>query len=516
MSCNPECLHSGHGRAVPETEVSKILAKDFPDMPSVLPPEPLVRARPQGLPLPIAHLGPLRAPTEALATLTQAPPEIGFQSLLAVVSLAAQAHADVETLAGRTALSLFLLTVAASGERKSTCDKLATVSIRKWEEEQWTEYLQRREAYDAEFEVFERLRRKSIKERCGDEVIEGALPPASQPPIAPRKILSDMTWEGLLHHFEEGDPSIGIFSDEGGQLFGGHAMSRENMLKTGAGLSKLWDAAPLNRTRAGQALATFRHRRGALHVMLQAGVAEGVFANELLRDQGLLSRCLPAWPESRIGMRLIAEEGADDSKRAGAEEALTAFHARIRRLLARPTLVRDDPRELAPALLRLAPEARSKLVRFANVVERQQGDGKDLAHIRGFTSKAAEQTARIAGVLSLLGDAESGEVSPEVMVDAIAITAWYISEAQRALDSGSADPAMDQAEALRIWLLTSMPDVPFDKRTIVRRGPGAIRDTRTVERLLAVLEKHHWIIPCPNAVIDGRRAAQAWRLTPHV
>jgi hypothetical protein len=119
-------------------------------------------------------------------------------------------------------------------------------------------------------------------------------------------------------------------------------------------------------------------------------------------------------------------------------------------------------------------------------------------------------------VLTLLGDAEAIEVSREVMVDAVAITAWHLSEAQRALDSGAADPTMEQAEALRIWLQTKQSDLPFDKRTIVRRGPGAIRDTRTVERLLAVLEKHHWIIPHPNAVIDGRRVARARRLTPHV
>lgn len=492
------------------------MAKDSPEISSHLSPEPLVRDRQKGLPLPIAHLGPLRAPTEALATLTQAPPEIGFQSLLAVASLAAQGLADVETLAGSAPLSLFLLTVAASGERKSTCDKLATVSIRSWEEAQWADYLHRRNAYEAEVEIFERMRRKSIKERCGDEVIESPLPQAPQAPIAPRKILSDVTWEGLLHHFEEGDPSIGIFSDEGGQLFGGHAMSRENMLKTGAGLSKLWDAAPLNRTRAGQSLATFRHRRGALHLMMQAGVAESVFANEVLRDQGLLSRCLIAWPESRIGTRFIAENGASDLARTAAEDTMMAFHARIRSLLSRPTPVRDDPRELDPALLRLALEARSMIARFANEVERQQADGKDLAHIRGFASKAAEQAARIAGVLTWLGNAEASEVTPEVMGDAIAITAWYLSEAQRALDSGAADPAMEQADALRIWLKTKLTDRPFDKRMIVRRGPGAIRDTRTVERLLAVLEKHFWIIPCPGAVIDGRRVARAWRLTPHV
>ncbi|WP_227271566.1 DUF3987 domain-containing protein [Roseobacter weihaiensis] len=74
------------------------------------------------------------------------------------------------------------------------------------------------------------------------DVIETDAPQAPMAPIIPRKVLSDVTYEGLLHHFEDGDPSVGIFSDEGGQIFGGHAMSKDNQLKTSAGLSKLWDA----------------------------------------------------------------------------------------------------------------------------------------------------------------------------------------------------------------------------------------------------------------------------------
>ncbi len=479
-------------------------------------PEPLVRPQLDGRPIPIAHLGPLRGPAQALADLTQAPIEIGFQSLLAVSSLATQSHANTETLAGDAPLSLFLLTVAASGERKSTCDKLAVSAVHQWEEDNYPAYLHCRATYDLELGVFEQAQRKYVKARNGGEVIEEEVPQQPIAPVIPRKILSDVTYEGLLHHFEEGDPSVGIFSDEGGQFFGGHAMSKENQLKTSAAMSKVWDAAPLNRTRSGQSLDTFRHRRGCLRVMLQAGVAESVFANETLRDQGFLSRCLIAWPDSRIGTRLITVNDEEATKRAAAQDKLAAFNNRITRLLSLPSSDAGNPRELVPRRLELSSEARSLLVSFANEVERQQGKDGDLAQITGFASKAAEQAARIAGVFALLADPATNVVSLTVMTDAVQLTAWYLSEAQRALDAGYVDPYLQMAERLRVWLLEKAPYEPFTKRKIVRGGPSAIRDTKTVEKLLGILERHHWIVRCPSATANGKKSAPTWRLIADV
>ena len=48
---------------------------------------------------------------------------IAAQSALALASLAVQGHANVETLCGYLPLSLFCVTIAGSGERKSTVDR---------------------------------------------------------------------------------------------------------------------------------------------------------------------------------------------------------------------------------------------------------------------------------------------------------------------------------------------------------------------------------------------------------
>ena len=86
-------------------------------------PQPLLRETAQGAPYPVHALGPLRSAAEAVQGMTLAPVAIPAQSALAVASLAVQGHADVETLAGPAPLSLYALTIAESGERKSSCDR---------------------------------------------------------------------------------------------------------------------------------------------------------------------------------------------------------------------------------------------------------------------------------------------------------------------------------------------------------------------------------------------------------
>ena len=82
-------------------------------------PQPLVRHIARGADYPVEALGDLRRAVEAVRAKTQAPVAIAAQSALSVASLAVQGFADVETLGGYAPLSLFCLTVAESGERKS-------------------------------------------------------------------------------------------------------------------------------------------------------------------------------------------------------------------------------------------------------------------------------------------------------------------------------------------------------------------------------------------------------------
>ncbi len=61
--------------------------------------------------------------------------------------------------------------------------------------------------------------------------------------------MTEPTYEGLTRKYAEGMPSLGIFSDEGGQFLGGFAMNGDNRQKTLAALNDLWQGNPIRRLR---------------------------------------------------------------------------------------------------------------------------------------------------------------------------------------------------------------------------------------------------------------------------
>ncbi len=220
-------------------------------------PQPLVREIPKGDTYPVEALGLLRPPVEAVHDKTQAPVAIAAQSALAVASLAVQGFADVETLGGNAPCSLFCLTIAQSGERKSGCDKLLMRPVREYEVDAAEKYKSDLATYSTEKTIWELKRSRLTKEAAGSNATKAnnardelnAMPPHPDAPLLPYRTATDPTYEGLTKFFATGHPALGIFTDEAGSFVGGHAMNSDNRLKTCAGLSGLWDGSPINRTR---------------------------------------------------------------------------------------------------------------------------------------------------------------------------------------------------------------------------------------------------------------------------
>ena len=86
-------------------------------------PRPLMRELPPADPFPIDALGVLAPAARAIHDRVQAPQAICGQSVLAAATLAVQGHADVELPTGqKRPLTNFYLTIAATGERKTSVD----------------------------------------------------------------------------------------------------------------------------------------------------------------------------------------------------------------------------------------------------------------------------------------------------------------------------------------------------------------------------------------------------------
>src|SRR4029077_17258995 len=98
-------------------------------------PRPLMRLLPPADPYPLDALGSvLGAAAEAIHDYVQAPRAICCQSVLATAALAGQGHADVLLPTGQCRpLSLYLLAIAETGERKTSCDHEAAWPIARHE-----------------------------------------------------------------------------------------------------------------------------------------------------------------------------------------------------------------------------------------------------------------------------------------------------------------------------------------------------------------------------------------------
>lgn len=474
-------------------------------------PAPLMREIPPGEPYPLEALGALRAVAEAVHNITQAPAAIGAQSVLGVAALAAQALGDVETLAGRAPASLFLLTIAQSGERKSSCDKHAIAPVRDFEREICDAY--RAEAVDHQNRLdIWTARRAAIMKRADKDPASaqadlanlGATP---EPPLSPIVIATEPTFEGLAKTLAGSRPSLGLFNDEGGAFIGGHGMNSDNRLKTIAGLSLLWDGAPINRTRAGDGVSTHRGRRLSAHLMAQPVAAAGLLSDPMAQGQGFLARFLMTEPPSAIGTR--TREGHD----AASERAVETFAARIGDMLRRPLLLREGTRnELDPPLLALEPKARALLQAFALEVERAQLDGRDLATVRPFASKAAEHAARLAAVLTLYDDPDAARVTAATMADAVTLAGFYLREAVRLAGGATISKETAEAELLRRWLAT-WPEPFISPSDVAQLGPPQIREAAAARRILKFLEGFGHVAKVEGAAeVRGKRRREVFRI----
>ena len=190
-------------------------------------PLPLLRPLPKAPDVPLADLGPIADVVEAIAVITQAPAGLALQAVLGAVSTVAQGHADCETLHDRSPTSLFLLTIAKSGERKSACDKLATKAIRDYQAPRLRQFAK-------DLVKYEEAQVAGYNSQI--EVIEG--PPSTDTnvpvtrPVDPKILFEDFTLQGLVKHFVHGQPSVAIFTDEGGTFLGGHSMKDTNKINT--------------------------------------------------------------------------------------------------------------------------------------------------------------------------------------------------------------------------------------------------------------------------------------------
>jgi hypothetical protein len=459
-------------------------------------------------------LGALRDAAEAIQMRTQAPAAICAQSVLGAATLGVQAHRDVELPGGgRRPLTGLFGSVAESGERKTSVDRLALAPVYRVEEQWRQEREGQINAFTNDLDAWKAARAAVVKKHKGDrDAIRDALNAVGPEPKAPPQamlLLEDFSPEALVLHLRDARPWAGVFTSEGGTLVGGHAFNDEKAMQTGALLNTLWDGGTIRRIRVLTGNAFLPGRRCSAHVMMQRVVADKLLGDAVLDGIGLMARMLIVEPESTVGDRPFREAPPECAP------ILRAYADNMVKLLTRPPITAPDTVDvLDPPAMTLTADARALWVEFHDAVESDLRHGGELHPIRAFGAKMSEHAGRLAAVLTAYADHDTLEVSAEAVACGIALARHYATEMLRLQGGASISPDLRLAARLLAWW-QGRPDPQCHLAAIYQTGPNALRDAVTARRIVTILEENGWVCRLPaGTVVDGAARRDAWELVP--
>lgn len=421
-------------------------------------PHPLAaKVEPEPYPLDALPLS-IRAAVEEVAGFVKAPVPMVASSALAALSLACQAHIQAKRAEDLDSpVGLFLLTIADSGERKSTCDGFFTRAIHEYEEAQAEAAKPALKDHRAAIEAWE-AKRGGVKEqirylaKCNKPTtgMESALRDLEhdkpEPPRIPRLLYADATPEALAYGLATKWPSGGVVSAEAGIVFGSHGMGKDSVMRNLGLLNQLWDGKSLTIDRRTSESFTVRGARLTVALQVQEPTLREFFTRSgaLARGTGFLARFLVAWPESTQGYRPFTEAPPSWPH-------LAAFHRRIAAILNQPAPI-DEDGALTPAMLSLAPDAKAAWVSYHDAIESELASGGELYDVRDVASKSADNAARLAALFQMFEGA-GGAIGADAFEGASRITAWHLHEARRFFGELALPAELRDAARLDSWLI---------------------------------------------------------------
>lgn len=446
-------------------------------------------AKVQSEPYPVDALPKIiRKAVEEVASFVQSPVSLIASSALSAISLAVQAYIDVERAGKLTGpVSLYFLSIADSGERKSTGDRYFSTALREYQESEAERAKPLISDYRANLEAWE-AKRSGVKEKIRQLAKNGKPTGMLEkelrnlehekplPPKVPRLIYVDATPEALAFALAKYYPSAGVLSPEGGVVLGAHGMGKESLMRNLSLLNVLWDGDTLTIDRKSTESFTVKDARLTVGLQVQEATFRDFLerTGALARGSGFLSRFLLAWPQSTQGNRPFTE--------ASSWDCLSAFNRRMADILRQPVPI-DENGSLSPTMLRFTPEAKQEWIEFHDAIERELAIGGELYDVRDVASKIADNAARLAALFQVF-EQGIGPISRECFTAASRIVAWHLNESRRFFSELTLSVELVNAARLDSWLVEYCQQhqtnlVPT--RTVQQYGPHGLRDKAALE-----------------------------------
>ena len=437
---------------------------------------------PHYMPLPL-----LSAAVDEAQNNIKAPRPLIFSTALAAIAVAVQGLFDVRKPNGqRVPLSLMLLTIANSGERKSTVENVFLGAIRTVQKQQNLIYQTALNEWKTELHIWETkkkailksIHKKAIQEEPSDDEDRRFKALESAKPTKPKQfklLYEDATSEALFRGLHQDLPTAGLISSEGGGVLNGRALN--DLSKQNA----LWSGDSITVDRVSIESYVLADARLTVSIMAQESAFQNYMEQrgEQSRGSGLWARFLVCQPWSTQGSRFI-ENGTVSS------DHCDKFAARLVELLQpNMALLKDPGRE--KGVIHFSPEASEQWLSIFNAIEVEIRPNGRFAGAGDHASKLADNIARVAALFHCFEGFE-GDISLSTVNAAISLCFYYSDEFMKLF----MPPPQEEVDAneLYSWLQRAMTGrINIPKNHVRQSGPNKLRSNGRLDRALEVLRQ---------------------------
>lgn len=339
-----------------------------------------------------------------ICDLTQCHEDMVEVSTLGMLSLAIQDFITVEKPGiGVGPVSLFVINVADSGERKSTLLRTLLTPFRmaeaiydaEHEKKDAFEYEVKRKVWAKKAKELDRRLSNAINSNEDLKVIEAELLKNESikpvPPVKKRWIYSKATTQAIFENFKAGNKSIGLIDSDASGVLLGKTFIDPSLFNV------LWDGDPIEFDGSGKESMVLSDSRLSICVGVQRQFFKEFLEknNSKARNVGFIARTLLAVPPSIKGRENVAPSGMLEY------EQYESYKAQIQDILLRDKLGADST-----GVMKFDVVGQDVLRNFKTEMTLKSVHSREVRYTTEFISRAVDMVSRIAAVRSFYHTAE--------------------------------------------------------------------------------------------------------------
>lgn len=364
-----------------------------------------------------------------LVDITQVDESMALFTILSALSVTFQSNVNVKTPMNEVILSMYIIIIAESGERKSTLHKHVfegLVIADKLLKESAVEYIQKHtiatKIHEEKISAANRMLKAGIKSGKStskeEELISNLIMNKPEEPIHEQIFIEDTTLASLQYE---------LYKNRNGMLFGsadGAMVLRSINSNFLYALNKLWSNEDIHVDRRTSESYTVSNTPLSLLIMTQAkGFKDFINKNgNNVRDSGFAARLLICKPPSKAGRRAFTTPKSETP-------GLFKFQ-----LFTKNEFLKNKGLENT-TVIEMSDEAKRLWQTLYDVIERKIGVGGRYEYEQDHASKLLENISRVAGLLYMSSTQNPQNISEEILEDAAKIVAYSSSHFQKEFKS---------------------------------------------------------------------------------